>query len=75
MPLYDFDCQDCGQTFELLVFASDTPACPHCQSQKLHRHVSLPTAEGPSKAIIQRSRARAAREGHLSNIPKSELKR
>jgi putative FmdB family regulatory protein len=53
MPLYEFDCAACGQTFERLVRTTDwrgTP-CPHCGSKKLTKRLSTfaPQA-GPSGA-------------------------
>jgi putative FmdB family regulatory protein len=38
MPLYDFKCQDCGKTCELLLAASqDKPVCPHCSGKNLKK--------------------------------------
>lgn len=42
MPLYDYDCQDCGERFEALVRgSSDEPACPKCGGRKLERAWSV----------------------------------
>jgi putative FmdB family regulatory protein len=71
MPIYNYQCQDCGQHFEKLVRADSTPTCPHCNSAALQKQVSAPTAPGKSKAIIAANRARAARAGHLSNYSKA----
>jgi putative FmdB family regulatory protein len=48
MPIYGFDCNECGLKFEKLVRASETPACPSCQSTDLTRQLSLiaPPAKG-----------------------------
>jgi putative FmdB family regulatory protein len=42
MPIYEYDCDDCGRRFEALVRASTTPACPQCGSTDLHKRLSVP---------------------------------
>lgn len=38
MPLYDFQCPDCGQTFELLMVSrEEVPVCPHCRGRNLKK--------------------------------------
>ena len=71
MPLYDFYCGKCNETFELLVKLSSTPACPNC-SGEITKQVSCPVAPGQSAGIINSARQRAAREGHFSNYKPSE---
>lgn len=43
MPLYEYQCSDCGQKFELLR-RMDEPdenlRCPHCDSEHVERTVS-----------------------------------
>ncbi len=68
MPLYDYRCPSCSAQFELLVRASDQPACPKCGATGLEKLVSRVSPPGKSKAIIQAGRERARREGHLSNF-------
>ncbi len=68
MPLYDFHCPDCDQNSELLARFENTPPCPHCGSTHLQRLVSGTSPPGTSKDLIKAGRARAAREGHLSNF-------
>ena len=41
MPLYAYDCRDCGESFETLVMSGDAPACPVCWSESLERQLSL----------------------------------
>ncbi|HVR52935.1 MAG TPA: zinc ribbon domain-containing protein [Pseudorhodoferax sp.] len=72
MPLYDFQCDGCGQRFELLVRGGGAPACPHCGSTSLSKQVSAPVPPGRSKAIIASNRRAAAREGHFSNFSVAE---
>ena len=41
MPLYEFECLDCGRQFEALVRDSTPPACPGCEGTHLERLLSL----------------------------------
>jgi len=44
MPLYEYECERCGETFEELVSLADRDngqQCPKCHSKKAHRMVSL----------------------------------
>lgn len=43
MPMYGFVCQECGQSFEELVFsqsAIQNVTCPSCNSSKIERQLS-----------------------------------
>ena len=54
MPIYGYDCNQCGHRFETLVRASEpAPACPSCQSADLTRQLSLiaPPGKGGSEAF------------------------
>ncbi len=42
MPIYDYQCQNCQETFETLVRGSDTPHCPKCGSIQLEKLLSIP---------------------------------
>ncbi len=75
MPLYDFQCNDCQKTFELLVRGSAAPTCPSCGSQRLEKLVSLTAPQGKSAGIVSSARAQAAREGHFSHYKPSERPR
>ena len=75
MPLYDYRCTACDQTFELLVRSSSTPVCPSCGSDRLERLVSLPSPQGKSAGLVAKARSQAAREGHFSNYGSSEKPR
>jgi putative FmdB family regulatory protein len=49
MPLYEYQCRKCGQTFELLrgmKDADDRLKCPHCRSTKVERQFSSFAAGG-----------------------------
>ena len=74
MPIFDFTCRRCKQSSELLIMSSTVPACPHCGSIRLDRHVSAPRAPGKSAAIMAAGRAQATRAGHTSNYRRSNGK-
>jgi putative FmdB family regulatory protein len=43
MPIYEFKCRKCGQTFEVLFWNSDqktAAACPGCKSTQTRRLMS-----------------------------------
>ena len=42
MPIYEYQCQSCGEVSELVQKFSDPPAteCPHCHKQELQKLVS-----------------------------------
>jgi putative FmdB family regulatory protein len=40
VPLYDFSCQKCGQSFEELVLGAEAVACPKCGSESVERLIS-----------------------------------
>jgi len=54
MPMYEFECDDCGKEFETLVRReSDIPAisCPACAGGRVTKMLSVPSAKvsaGPS---------------------------
>ena len=41
MPIYEYECRECHDRFELLVRASTTLACPACKGTDLERLFSL----------------------------------
>lgn len=44
MPLYEYQCEDCGRESELLVTGSQTPACPKCGGHRLSKLLSIVAA-------------------------------
>lgn len=74
MPFYDYTCDQCARTFELLVRSTTAAACPHCGSKRLQQQISAPVAPGKSRAIMAAGRARAARAGHTTNYKRSNGK-
>ncbi|WP_024336346.1 MULTISPECIES: FmdB family zinc ribbon protein [Desulfotignum] len=51
MPLFDFLCNDCGKTCELLMIGTgDEPKCTACGSSNLSKQMSAHSAmSGPAK--------------------------
>ncbi len=41
MPLYEYSCEQCSRTVELLIRGAEKPECPHCQSTKLTKLLSV----------------------------------
>jgi len=62
MPIFEYKCRACGNTFEYLVLPT-TPAakCPACKSKKLDQQISLCTVSSDS------TRQNALREGRRRN--------
>lgn len=51
MPIYEYQCRDCGARFEKIVpfsQADSTPTCPHCDSPDTRKQISIFAASGPS---------------------------
>jgi putative FmdB family regulatory protein len=46
MPLYEYQCRDCGKTMEILITAGDDtrPQCRHCGSRKITKLMSAPSS-------------------------------
>ncbi len=62
MPIYEYVCGGCGESSEILVRGSKTPACPSCGSAELERQLSLPTvhSEGSRNLSLRAARKRDA---------------
>ncbi|MFH1134750.1 MAG: zinc ribbon domain-containing protein [Pseudomonadota bacterium] len=54
MPLFEYQCLDCGQTFEALVFHTDeTPNCGGCGGSRLKKLISASSsASGPAQGRL-----------------------
>jgi putative FmdB family regulatory protein len=51
MPLYEYQCSDCGDNFEKMLRFSEidqNPSCPSCQSTKTKKKISSFAALGGS---------------------------
>ena len=51
MPLYEYACRSCGETFEALVRGSDQPHCPKCESENLSQLLSVTAAPSGSASV------------------------
>jgi putative FmdB family regulatory protein len=63
MPIYEYECRDCGHRFEYLVLRSSPAAeCPACQKKDLKQLISLSamSSEGTKEANFNSARSKAA---------------
>ena len=63
MPIYEFDCQQCGEPFEELVLSTSTLAqvtCPGCGSLKIKKKVSTFSAKVSGGASSARTSSGAS---------------
>jgi putative FmdB family regulatory protein len=63
MPLYDFRCRSCGESFEARTASAELPACPACGAPAAERQISGfagPFTVGLRGAEARRSNARRA---------------
>jgi putative FmdB family regulatory protein len=79
MPIYEFECGQCGSRFEELVKSgSSTPACPSCKSSRTRRRLSpvSPPGRVPRGAKVRDSESRrrereAARSDRIADAKKA----
>jgi putative FmdB family regulatory protein len=62
MPIYEYECRDCGHQFELLVLAHTVAACPECRSRELEQLLSgfAVSSDAIRKAHVQAARRKMA---------------
>ncbi|MCM2372945.1 FmdB family zinc ribbon protein [Aporhodopirellula aestuarii] len=52
MPLYEYECDRCHETKEILVRTPDEKAtCPDCGSDKIERLLSVPAAPSMGRSL------------------------
>lgn len=73
MPIYEFECEECGAHFEELVAAGAAVACSECGSERTRRLYSAvaPPGRQPRGAKVrsgesQRREREAARQDRMS---------
>jgi putative FmdB family regulatory protein len=80
MPIYEFECEECGARFEELV-ASEVRAlaCPECGSERTRRLISAvsPPGRQPRGAAVRsdESRRREREASRVDRIAESRKKR
>lgn len=77
MPIYEFECEECGERFEELVAAQGSAACPACGAERTRRLFSsvAPPGRQPRGAAVRSDESRrrereAARQGRLAEAKK-----
>jgi putative FmdB family regulatory protein len=50
MPIYEYRCAKCSETFEELVFGDAAPACPKCGSARVDKMMSCPCLHDSASA-------------------------
>lgn len=40
MPIYEYHCDKCDNTFECLIFGAESPSCPDCNNENVNRVLS-----------------------------------
>jgi putative FmdB family regulatory protein len=51
MPIYEYECKECGEPFEKMVRFSEAdllPACPNCESKETRKKISTVVSFGAS---------------------------
>ncbi|MBX7218547.1 MAG: zinc ribbon domain-containing protein [Blastocatellia bacterium] len=51
MPIYEYDCSDCGRHFEALVFGERQPECPSCSGKNLTQTLSVFAVSSGGKTV------------------------
>ena len=77
MPIYEFECEACGERFEELIAAGAAAACPECGSERTRRLLSnvAPPGRQPRGAKVRADESRrrereAARQDRISESRK-----
>ena len=52
MPIYEYQCRECTEAFELLLRGQDQPVCPECGGTRLEKLLSVPAAHSGSNSEL-----------------------
>jgi putative FmdB family regulatory protein len=65
MPLYDYDCANCGRRFEAIhgVHAEGPTACPLCGGGPVRKAITAPAVHFKGSGWAKKERGAAARAG------------
>ncbi|MGW8319661.1 MAG: FmdB family zinc ribbon protein [Candidatus Promineifilaceae bacterium] len=66
MPIFEFDCKNCGETFDKLVRSSSAISdvtCPSCSSPQVKKRLSLFSSRGSASSSAASSAASCAPGG------------
>ena len=75
MPMYEFDCEACGERFEDLVSAgTSTTQCRLCDASDTHRVLSVPGAPWKLVKTVGAARQQEARNAKLHAETKRQFK-
>ena len=79
MPIYEFECEECGARFEELVAAGGAVACPSCGSERARRLLSTvsPPGRQPRGAGVRsdESRRRERESARQERIGEAQKRR
>lgn len=79
MPIYEFECEECGARFEELVGAAATAPCPACGSERTRRLLSpvSPPGRQPRGAGVRsnESQRREREAGRQERIGEAQKRR
>ncbi len=80
MPIYEFECEECGSRFdELVAVDAPSPPCPRCASGKVRRLFSevAPPGRQPRGSKVRSDEARRGEReaGHRERLARDLAKR
>jgi putative FmdB family regulatory protein len=65
MPIYEYDCKECGEQFELLIRPGTAETCPGCGGEKIVKLLSLPAVKSSAtrELAMRSAKKRDAAQG------------